>query len=178
MKRFKIKALDSKEAYDVQQTLFKLGYAWTIGAPQTVQYPEALTFFVYDGGLIMHAGDDFSYFDRHENPEETLESLQTLLAEKIIVKEETSQPIKSDGVSSDYYKLTIINKAGESIQCETGDVLRAMVGNDYDLSNIIKAARRMYEASQGRGKEGATIEYDANKIIYFANEFAHWHKQC
>lgn len=91
---------------------------------------------------------------------------------------EASQPIKSDGGSSDYYKLTIINKAGESIQCETGDVFRAMVGNDFDLSNILKAARRMYEASQGRGKEGATIEYDANKIIYFANEYKHWHKQC
>lgn len=87
MKRFKIKASDSKDAYDVQQTLFKLGYAWNIGEPQTVQYPEALTFFVYDGGLIMHAGDDFSYFDRHENPEETLESLQTLITEKDSVQE-------------------------------------------------------------------------------------------
>lgn len=178
MKNLKIKASNRKEAYDIQQTLFKLGYGWTVGEPQIAQYPEASTFFAYNGGLIMHAGDDLSYFDRHENPEETLESLQTLLAEKIIVKEETSQPIKSDGGSSDYYKLTITNKDGESIQCETGDVLRAMVGNDYDLSNVIKACRRMYEASQGRGKEGATIAYDANKIIYFANEFAHWHKQC
>lgn len=111
----------------------------------------------------------------------TLSSSDIMAYQLLNVEEgsqEVSQPIKSDGGSSDYYKLTITNKDGESLQCETGDVLRAMVGNDYDLSNVIKAARRMYEASQGRGKEGATIEYDANKIIYFANEFAHWHKQC
>lgn len=178
MKNLKIKASNRKEAYDVQQTLFKLGYGWTVGEPQTAQYPEALTFFAYNGGWILHAGDDLSYFDRHENPEETLESLQTLLAEKIIVKEETSQPIKSDGGSSDYYKLTITNKAGESIKCELGDIIRVVVGNDADLFNIIKACRRAYEASQGRGKDGVSIKYDMNKVTYFANEFAHWHKQC
>lgn len=82
--------------------------------------------------------------------------------------------IKSDGSSSSYYALTITNKAGQSIDVETGDIIRALVGNDFDLSNIVKACRRMYEASQGRGKEGSSIEYDANKIVYFAKEFAHW----
>lgn len=107
------------------------------------------------------------------------EKLQEVFPNDTIMPSDISpKPIKSDGGSSDYYKLTITNKEGESIQCETGDVLRAMVGNDYDLSNVIKACRRMYEASQGRGKEGATIEYDTNKIIYFASEFAYWHKQC
>lgn len=176
MKKFKIKASDRKEAYDVQQTLFKLGYAWTIGEPQTVQYHEALTFFVYESGLIMHAGDDFSYFDRHENPEETLESLQTLLDKKVIVNEEVAQPVKSDGGSSNYYKLTITNKAGESIQCETGDVIRCMVGNDFTLGNIIKACRRMYQASLGKGKDGASIEYDNKKIQYFSDDFSRWNE--
>jgi hypothetical protein len=82
--------------------------------------------------------------------------------------------IKSDGSSSSYYALTITNKAGQSIDVETGDIIRALVGNDFDLSNIVKACRRMYEASQGRGKAGSSIEYDANKIVYFAKEFAHW----
>jgi hypothetical protein len=52
-----------------------------------------------------------------------------------------------------------------------------MVGNDFDLSNIVKAARRLSEASQGRGKSGASVEYDCNKVVYFANEFKHWHKE-
>jgi hypothetical protein len=88
----------------------------------------------------------------------------------------TSGAVVSDGGSSSYYQLTITNKAGESLQCETGDILRALVGNDYDLSNIVKACRRSYEASQGRGKAGASIEYDMNKVKYFADEFAHWNK--
>lgn len=84
--------------------------------------------------------------------------------------------IVSDGGSSSYYQLVVTNKAGESIQCETGDILRVLVGNDYDLSNIVKACRRSYEASQGRGKAGASIEYDMNKVKYFADEFKHWNK--
>ena len=86
-------------------------------------------------------------------------------------------PVKSDGGSSDYYKLSITNKAGETFQCQMGDVIRAVVGNDFDLANILKACRRSYEASQGRGKEGATIEYDMNKVKYFADEFKHWNRE-
>lgn len=82
----------------------------------------------------------------------------------------------SDGGSSDYYKLTIKNKAGEEIQCEMGDIIRCVYGDNFSLGNIAKAARRMYEASQGRGKEGASIAYDANKVRYFASEFERWNK--
>lgn len=87
MKQFKIQASDRKEAYDIQQTLFKLGYDWTSGTPRTVQHPEALTFFTYSSGVIMHANSDFGYFDEHENSEETLQSLQTLLVEKVSVED-------------------------------------------------------------------------------------------
>lgn len=87
--------------------------------------------------------------------------------------EESSQdtPVKSDGGSSGYYKITIKNEKGEEFHCETNDVLYAFVGGDYDLSNIIKAARRVYEASQGRGKAGIDIAYDCNKMRYFVNDF-------
>lgn len=114
--------------------------------------------------------------------EDAAEKLVRIFAEKqdrdLYVREDNVKdgPVVSSGGSSEYYKLTITNKAGESIECETGDVLRVLVGNDYDLSNIVKACRRMSEASQGRGKAGASIEYDANKIIYFASEFKHWNK--
>lgn len=77
---------------------------------------------------------------------------------------------KSDGGSSSYYELTITNKAGESIKCETGDVIRALVGNDFDFGNCVKALRRMYLATLGMGKEGTDLVYDANKIRWFLGE--------
>lgn len=85
-------------------------------------------------------------------------------------KGEPKTKVKSDGGSSSYYELTITNKAGETIKVETGDVIRAIVGNDFDFGNIIKAARRMYLATQGMGKEGTDLSYDANKIRYFLSE--------
>lgn len=77
---------------------------------------------------------------------------------------------KSDGGSSSYYELTITNKAGESIKCETGDVIRTLVGNDFDFGNCVKALRRMYLATLGMGKEGTDLVYDANKIRWFLGE--------
>lgn len=79
-------------------------------------------------------------------------------------------PVKSDGGSSSYYSFPITNAKGETIHVETKDVIRCMVGNDFDLGNIIKACRRIHEKQQGRGKAGTSIDYDANKIIFFANE--------
>ncbi len=88
--------------------------------------------------------------------------------------DEASQeaPVKSDGGSSGYYKITIKNEKGEEFHCETNDVLYAFVGGDFSLGNVIKAARRMYETAQGRGKEGTSIQYDANKVKYFVDDYA------
>jgi len=80
-------------------------------------------------------------------------------------------PIKSDGGSSDYYKLTLKLKGGTTVECETGDVIRALVGNDFDLGNVVKAVRRIYQASIGQGKEGVDVKYDQKKISYFVQEF-------
>lgn len=88
----------------------------------------------------------------------------------------TDKPIISDGGSSSYYALTITNKAGQSIDCQMGDIIRCVYGDNFSLGNIAKACRRMYEASQGRGKQDVSIDYDARKISYFANEYSHWHK--
>ena len=79
-------------------------------------------------------------------------------------------PVKSDGGSSAYYEITVTNKHGETFQCETGDIIRALVNNDFTLGNIVKACRRVSEAEQGRGKEGTSTSYDLNKIIYFAED--------
>ena len=46
-------------------------------------------------------------------------------------------PVVSDGGSSPYYRFKIRSSiTGEEIEVETGDVIRAMVGNDFDLGNI------------------------------------------
>lgn len=88
--------------------------------------------------------------------------------------EEYSQPnncteatkIKSDGGSSDYYKLEI---NGNLVEVE--DVIYAMVGGDFALGNAMKALRRIYLDSKGQGKEGIDMQYDANKIKYFVDSF-------
>ena len=98
--------------------------------------------------------------------------------EKYMQSQSPSEPqkFKSDGGSSDYYKITLTNKAGESIKVELGEIIRQAFNNDFDLGNIVKACRRIAEAKQGRGKAGVDIAYDANKIIYFANEIKDWDK--
>ena len=90
-----------------------------------------------------------------------------------VVKQEQKESvsaIKSDGGSSSYYQLTIKNKSGESLQVETGDVIEALVGDNFKFGNIIKALRRMYLVTQGSGKEGTSLSYDKKKCIYFLNE--------
>lgn len=79
-------------------------------------------------------------------------------------------PIKSDGGSSSYYKLTIKTKDG-SFECETGDVIAAMVGDNFALGNALKALRRIWCASEGVGKEGIDMKYDSNKISFFVKDF-------
>lgn len=80
--------------------------------------------------------------------------------------EEPSSKTKSDGGSSDYYKLEI---NGNPVEVE--DVIYAMVGGDFALGNALKALRRMYLDSKGQGKEGIDMQYDANKIKYFVDSF-------
>lgn len=74
--------------------------------------------------------------------------------------------VASTGGSSDCYELEI---EGKPYQVE--DVIYAMVGGDFALGNVLKAARRMYLDSKGQGKEGVNMSYDANKIKYFADSF-------
>lgn len=85
------------------------------------------------------------------------------------ITESTSEPtnkITSTGGSSDYYKLIINGN-----HAETEDVIYAMVGGDFALGNALKALRRMYLDSEGGGKEGVDMSYDANKVKYFVDSF-------
>lgn len=94
-----------------------------------------------------------------------------------VLEEQPTTKVKSNGGSSDYYKLTITNKKGETFECETGDVIRCMLGNDFSLGNCLKALRRMYLDSIGSGKEGVDLEYDGNKVKWFTDEFVHFNKK-
>lgn len=81
-----------------------------------------------------------------------------------------NSPVKSDGGASSYYEKQIVRLSdGETFKCQTGDIIRSMVNNDFDGGNILKALDRIFQNIQGKGKEGTSIEYDCNKIIYFAN---------
>lgn len=107
----------------------------------------------------------------------TIEEAKEYVSEKLGLKEpreaavSSETPIKSDGGSSAYYRFSITSSiTGETMEVETGDVIRHMVGNDFDLGNIIKACRRIHQAKQGKGKEGTDVGYDANKIAYFAEQ--------
>ncbi len=79
---------------------------------------------------------------------------------------EATTKITSTGGSSDYYKLNI-----NGSHVETEDVIYAMVGGDFALGNALKALRRMYLDSEGGGKEGVDMSYDANKVKYFVDSF-------
>lgn len=69
--------------------------------------------------------------------------------------------IKSNGGSSRYYELVI---DGQLI--ETHHIISDVFGNDFDYGNMFKALVRSWGKLQGGGKQGTTIEYDLNKIIY------------
>lgn len=95
--------------------------------------------------------------------------------------DKSTKPTKSDGGSSAYYELNLLIPAANvvkvdgqdfyRVKMETGDVIRGMVDNDFDLGNIIKACRRMHLAKKGMGKVGTTPEYDCKKIGYFRDEW-------
>jgi hypothetical protein len=80
--------------------------------------------------------------------------------------------IKSNGGSSSYYDiklpLHLIEKINDRGYIKTEELIEVL-GSDFDLGNIIKCAIRINSLKNGVGKEGNSVEYDANKIIYSAN---------
>ena len=88
----------------------------------------------------------------------------------------SSNEVKSDGGSTKYYQIEITNSKGEKFNCELNDILRDVFNNQWDLCNIVKASRRISEARKGQGKKDVSIQYDANKIIWFAEEIKKYGK--
>lgn len=109
--------------------------------------------------------------EKHTPLQQTIQGWNEIVINNGVVTElkhcdEPTSKITSTGGSSDYYKL-IIN--GNHV--ETEDVIYAMVGGDFALGNALKALRRMYLDSEGGGKEGVDMSYDANKVKYFVDSF-------
>ena len=80
------------------------------------------------------------------------------------------QPIKSDGLSSSYYTITlskqIIERINETKTIETEDIIKCGFNNDFDFGNALKSLKRLYECVNGGGKEGNDMRYEINKIKY------------
>jgi len=109
--------------------------------------------------------DDGLYF-KEDNPDYLMPCTNIEGANRQVIEQEAPSKTKSDGGSSDYYKLEI---NGNLVEVE--DIIYAMVGGDFALGNVIKACRRMYLDSKGQGKEGVDMTYDANKIKFFVDSF-------
>lgn len=87
-----------------------------------------------------------------------------------ILNLKTEGPVKSDGGSSSYYKLTLpkwlIEKIVKDGAIETEDVIEVVFGNDFDYGNIFKSLVRAYKTEQGCGKMGNDVAYDISKVEY------------
>lgn len=167
MTSFKMRVKEGQTAEAIQNYMFSRGVMW-YGKSSTPAQLDAQFFFA-DGKYLTYEMWDEAYFEDHTSEEVFLETPVELSEKDMSISD---KPVVSDGLSTSYYQLTITNKAGESINCEMGDVIRCTVGDNFSLGNVLKAARRMYEASQGRGKKDVSMDYDANKIAYFSREFA------
>ena len=177
----KFRVRDEQHSKEIQEKLFEMGFSWG-GLYKITQYCSMPFLFAEDKFITYDVGPDSDYFDDHNDEEYVLldgEFVASSLAPVVPaanVSEEAVHvsdkgAVKSDGGSSGYYALTITNKAGETIECQTGDVIAALVGDNFALGNVVKALRRIYECSQGRGKADVDMAYDVNKSKYFLDDF-------
>ena len=93
--------------------------------------------------------------------------------------EKPSGKIKSDGGSSSYYDLPIsdklleaLNKRREDGQCyvKTEDLIDELFDNDFDFGTLFKSLVRGYLQTKGEGKACNDLEYEMNKVVYYANK--------
>lgn len=134
-----------------------------IGDRVRFNHPDHPTYPVYYGTIIEpDTTEDNVWWIKWDGNDTS----QCCEEKRMVLITEESSKTKSDGGSSDYYKLNI---NGNPVEVE--EVIYALVGGDFILGNILKACRRMHLDSKGQGKEGIDMEYDKNKIVYFANSY-------
>lgn len=88
--------------------------------------------------------------------------------------------IKSDGGSSSYYDLPIsdkllikvLNSCNEDGKCyvKTEDLIDELFENDFDFGTMFKSVVRGYLQTKGEGKAGNDLDYEMNKVVYYANK--------
>lgn len=101
------------------------------------------------------------------------------LLEESIAKKASLGSIKSTGGSSDYYIVMMptypdipkyVGGVKKFAYIEVEDIIEYVVGNDFDLGNIIKASRRIDQFRKGVGKAGTDELYDWKKIQHTATK--------
>jgi hypothetical protein len=163
---FKIESPEQSERF--QKVVFELGYKWASGFAGWWHDQNIKYLFLNDRGYITWSDNrDFKGAEKY-----TLENTEQFILDNNDENKSAiiTGKVKSDGGSSSYYKLTITNDSGETLECETYNIIYALVGGDFFLGNIIKAARRIFEVTQGRGKDGTDLKYDVTKIKFFADK--------
>ena len=85
--------------------------------------------------------------------------------------------IKSDGGSSSYYDIQIPDwlfdkiyerRYTENCYIKTEELIEIM-GDSFNQGTILKSLVRLNSLLNGVGKAGNSVEYECNKIIYYAN---------
>jgi hypothetical protein len=77
--------------------------------------------------------------------------------------------VKLTGGSSDYYKVQVAKptSSNQPYIAEANDIIEGL-GMTFAEGNILKAIWRIAKERQGQGKPGTSAEYDAEKVIFFA----------
>lgn len=88
-------------------------------------------------------------------------------------------PIKSDGGSSSYYDLPLMGdllkeidsrRVGDISYIKTEELIQTVFKNNFSFGTLFKSLIRAQSVVDGVGKAGNDLEYECNKIIYYANQ--------
>lgn len=108
--------------------------------------------------------------------EEVAERVQKFIAEYVT---EQPKPIQSDGGSSSYYDLPIPGELLSKIlereeeggaYIKTEEIIRYFFDNDFSFGTALKSLVRGFGASKGGGKAGNDLDYEMNKVAYYADQ--------
>ena len=95
-----------------------------------------------------------------------MSSLDAAIQEEIAMR---SARANNNGVG-DYYKVVVlhpVDKMKSRYTAEAIDIIETL-DMDFAMGNLFKAVWRAAAKERGVGKDGTSLEYDLDKIIYFA----------
>lgn len=162
-----------------QEEMFKLKIMWC-GVSEEVEFLNVGYYFA-NGRYLSYCGySDSKFFGGCSYKELTWEDLFEEVTNENLVEEclekvgLSKTPHKSTGGSSKYYEVVLpewlLDKQKENGYIMIEDLAEIMFDNDFNYTNIFKAQKRMFDLQKGGGKEGNTLEYDANKCKYYVDK--------